>query len=797
MTVERSFPGIGYALKVEKLRRGASSASFAKGSLSYLTQWRAPKGVKAAGRWINMPDLALGNLSDMKLKDSPAKPAELKQASDKVTRMLKEGDLAGAQGTVARVLDRLKGYSPPGDRREMVGALNELDTFMQVSDISQLQPKGDTELIDIGELEGASFDDPETPGGADSRETSAPSKESTPVTKQTARAHMNALEAEPVDLIAESNQIEGSAVQNPDGTISIESGRNSPIQGDSRKSAPLKYIYRAISADEIEGIKKNGFMQSDGRMNLADDEGTVASHRNPQFYLPSATGARGRVVRIKYDPADEWRVDTDSYLKTDAKIPAGRIEAVGPETIGTGGGTMNVDDPERVEQVARGVRRALSNEVGSARAGVGRTIDPKSKDAIEALSDRISTRGPEAVAAYTRPSEENLREYLDVVEAETKAIPDFPQKQPMLDSIEAARGVLDLPAAPVVKGAYNVDAGYDLEMDNAGARYSREYAKDPYVQDLKNDDSAWDDVPVTRLDVSDANELIATERAVKSKLVNKVVLDGEVLREGYAVKILRTDDGDVVIDGHTRIAMYRGLDIAEVDAQIIDDRLDQTEWYSAEPATSAYSPEILKASAKTYAAAMRSEKALSEKLRELGDAHGGKFAGWAFRVKQPESLTRKVAEKVEESRQLKPYVESTPREAADDVKDALRYTLEFPEETFTENTQAVIDGLAASGYTNIKLKNPFAKPVGEASYRDSKITATPPEGGLTFELQFHTSESLRVKDLLHPIYEVQRVLKLDESDTWQKLQDEMIELSDSYPVPPRVENLRAPKQPAE
>ena len=102
-----------------------------------------------------------------------------------------------------------------------------------------------------------------------------------------------------------------------------------PAMGSVRYSEdnPPPYLYRAVSEEDWRGIQESGFMQSDERMNVADNEGTVAADRDPSFYLPRNIGAQGRILRIKYDPADMWWRDSDGYWKTPSKIPLSRIDA--------------------------------------------------------------------------------------------------------------------------------------------------------------------------------------------------------------------------------------------------------------------------------------------------------------------------------------------------------------------------------------------------------------------------------------------------------------------------------------
>lgn len=108
-----------------------------------------------------------------------------------------------------------------------------------------------------------------------------------------------------------------------------------PKMGDVQydDSNPPPYLYRAVSEEDWAGIQSRGSMQSDGRMNVVDTEGTVAADRDPSFYLPLGIGAMGRILRIKFNPEDGWHKDNDSYWKTPKKIPLDRIDATTPPRI--------------------------------------------------------------------------------------------------------------------------------------------------------------------------------------------------------------------------------------------------------------------------------------------------------------------------------------------------------------------------------------------------------------------------------------------------------------------------------
>ncbi len=98
-----------------------------------------------------------------------------------------------------------------------------------------------------------------------------------------------------------------------------------------------EHFFRAVSEEDYQRMKREGFINSDGRMNIVSSEGLCASHSDPSFYLPGKLASDhlgehvGRIIRIAYDPFDEWRVDgADGYIKTNAQVPFSRIDMVSP-----------------------------------------------------------------------------------------------------------------------------------------------------------------------------------------------------------------------------------------------------------------------------------------------------------------------------------------------------------------------------------------------------------------------------------------------------------------------------------
>lgn len=87
-------------------------------------------------------------------------------------------------------------------------------------------------------------------------------------------------------------------------------------------------------------------------------------------------------------------------------------------------------------------------------------------------------------------------------------------------------------------------------------------------------DDIWDSLPIQHL--PPGTHIKANEGTLKKKSIDSVVGGKVPFREGYIIKLYRTDDGLLhVVDGHTRIAMYNALG-KDMPVRIIDQRtLDQ------------------------------------------------------------------------------------------------------------------------------------------------------------------------------------------------------------------------------
>lgn len=185
----------------------------------------------------------------------------------------------------------------------------------------------------------------------------------------------------------------------------------------------------------------------------------------------------------------------------------------------------------------------------------------------------------------------------------------------------------------------------------------------------------------------------------------------------------------------------------------------------------------------THAARLRSDAMLREpdvtSLLQSLQRTSSVLAGLDFRLKEQQSLARKI-------RTDSHKVAATEEEAADDIHDVLRYTYQLPVDSFADEFARIRAALEKAGYTVTKLANTLGD-VGN-SYRGVNSQFETPDG-FKFELQFHTRQSLEVKERNHLLYEEQRAEGTTVERRWE-LDAEMAENASKIETPPRIEEVR-------
>ena len=104
----------------------------------------------------------------------------------------------------------------------------------------------------------------------------------------------------------------------------------------------------------------------------------------------------------------------------------------------------------------------------------------------------------------------------------------------------------------------------------------------------------------------------------------------------------------------------------------------------------------------------------------------------------------------------------TYQQAVDSIGDIVRYTMACTPENLVDNFLKTKTALEGRGYETVKVKNTWETYSEQRPYRGVNCNFKTGDG-TTFEIQFHTAESLVGKEVQHGWYEEQRSPRTPES----------------------------------
>lgn len=134
---------------------------------------------------------------------------------------------------------------------------------------------------------------------------------------------------------------------------------------------------------------------------------------------------------------------------------------------------------------------------------------------------------------------------------------------------------------------------------------------------------------------------------------------------------------------------------------------------------------------------------------------GCKMYGLEYRLKQPTSIAGKIATDAKEKN-------ISYKEAANGIKDSIRYTSVSNSKSFVKNYNTIKADLESKGYKEIRCKNYFELyKQGKVMHKAVQSTFKDKNGNI-FELQFQTPSSQAAKELKLPLYEERRKAGINE-----------------------------------
>jgi hypothetical protein len=131
-------------------------------------------------------------------------------------------------------------------------------------------------------------------------------------------------------------------------------------------------------------------------------------------------------------------------------------------------------------------------------------------------------------------------------------------------------------------------------------------------------------------------------------------------------------------------------------------------------------------------------------MREIESSDPNRhLAGLDHRLKGTDRLKDKIAAR------LDALPDITCSEAANAVKDVLRFTFCYQDDQYTDSVLRDTDRMSAHGFERVDRRNTWANDL----YRGINSRWREPDTGLVFEVQFHTETSYEAKQLSHAAYE--------------------------------------------
>jgi hypothetical protein len=155
-----------------------------------------------------------------------------------------------------------------------------------------------------------------------------------------------------------------------------------------------------------------------------------------------------------------------------------------------------------------------------------------------------------------------------------------------------------------------------------------------------------------------------------------------------------------------------------------------------------------------------------------------RLVGFENRLKGKDRLAEKVMKAVDEQPDL------SYDNAFAVVKDAIRYTYEYPDERYAAGVSADIDRLLREGFERVDLRNTWESEAYKGINTRWRVT----ENRQVFEVQFHTEASYEAKQETHAAYE-----RLRHPATPKDEQEQLVEyqraINARVPTPPGATDI--------
>jgi hypothetical protein len=184
------------------------------------------------------------------------------------------------------------------------------------------------------------------------------------------------------------------------------------------------------------------------------------------------------------------------------------------------------------------------------------------------------------------------------------------------------------------------------------------------------------------------------------------------------------------------------------------------------------------------ARAQRNEPEISREIKETCQQFSGTQIKPDKSVKGADSIERKL---ILDSKEYLDTAKGSVQDAAANMGDTVRYTIQYPTDKFTEGVSKTLADFKTEGFEAVKVKN-FFNDDPENSYRGINCVFRDTASNQMFEVQFHTPESGAMVSQVHPLYESARLLD-PSTPEYTSAQKNMISMWQAVPIPAGVESI--------
>lgn len=184
-----------------------------------------------------------------------------------------------------------------------------------------------------------------------------------------------------------------------------------------------------------------------------------------------------------------------------------------------------------------------------------------------------------------------------------------------------------------------------------------------------------------------------------------------------------------------------------------------------------------------YQNAKKVEPRITKDITSIVSNSKSTMHGLEHRLKTKDSIARKIKTDALEKN-------TTIRDSAKQIKDAVRYTVLSNDDTFVNSYNMVKDGLENLGYKEVRCRNYFDEYRKGNVKHKSVQSVFKDRGGYLFEIQFQTPSSQDAKDKKIPIYEERRKPGLSR-ERQLALEKQMSDLAENVKTPKNIYTIKS------